>query len=375
MLSAAGVVAAVATAMLLGWRDVARQVRGQGLRLAVVLLLFGLADWALLWALPQLRLSFSPEIRPPLIASILVRLLIFWGLLGALLLARRRASAVDKPGGARTVVLLYLLTNLGLSVVQLDAYVVEPLWVETTSYEMSFDGLDPQAAPLRIVHLADPHIERNSYREADVVRRVNALQPDIIVFSGDYLNLSYLDDPVSADHFRQFIGQLEAPSGIYAVRGSVDSAERMAELLEGSGVVWLEQQAVVVEVRGQAVTLVGVACSHHLDVDSARLTQALQGVSGDGLTVLLYHSPDLIAEAAERGIDLYLAGHTHGGQIRLPLIGPLFTGSIYGRRYAAGRFVVEGTTLIVSRGLGFEGGGMPRARFLCRPEIVYLELG
>ena len=73
-------------------------------------------------------------------------------------------------------------------------------------------------------------------------------------------------------------------------------------------------------------------------------------------------------------MDLYLAGHTHGGQIRLPLYGPMATGSRYGRRYAAGLFQEKDTTLYVSRGLGFEGGGMPRARFLCRPEAVNIEL-
>jgi len=89
---------------------------------------------------------------------------------------------------------------------------------------------------------------------------------------------------------------------------------------------------------------------------------------------LLYHSPDLIREAAEHQIDLYLGGHTHGGQLRLPFYGAIITNSIYGRRYAAGLFEESGTTMYISRGLGFGSGGMPRARFLCRPEIVSLEL-
>ena len=149
----------------------------------------------------------------------------------------------------------------------------------------------------------------------------------------------------------------------------------MQWLVEGTGVTWLEQEMVTVDVRGQAVTLVGVACSHHRETDIARLDQAMAGVPSDAFTLLLYHSPDLIAEAAEHGIDLYLGGHTHGGQLRLPLYGAMATSSIYGKEYEAGLYERDGTRMYISRGIGFEGGPMPRARFLCRPEVISLELG
>ena len=148
----------------------------------------------------------------------------------------------------------------------------------------------------------------------------------------------------------------------------------MAWLLEGTDVVWLEQESVTLNVRGQSVTLVGVACSHREELDAQRLARAMTGIGADEFALLLSHSPDLILEAAEQGVDLYLGGHTHGGQIRLPVFGPIVTFSRYGRRYAAGLFREGGTTMYVSRGLGFEGGGMPRTRFLCRPEIVSVEL-
>jgi predicted MPP superfamily phosphohydrolase len=148
----------------------------------------------------------------------------------------------------------------------------------------------------------------------------------------------------------------------------------MALLVEGTDVVWLEQEAVTVNVRGQPVTLVGVACSHRQGLDAARLAQAVDGIPADAFTLLLYHSPDLILEAAEHQVDLYLGGHTHGGQLRLPFYGAIITSSMYGKRYASGLFEEGDTTMYISRGLGFEGGGMPRARFLCRPEIVSIEL-
>ena len=371
----AGVVAGAGASFLVRHRTAPRTGWAVGRRLATFLLLFCLADWALLRALPWLRLSFSTDIQLPLLASVLVRLLLFWGLAWAGLIARWRRDrrGVSKP--VRSAVTLFVGCSVLFTAVQVDAYVVEPLWVETTRLSLSFDDLDPALPPVRIVQLSDTHIERSSYREAGVVKRVNALQPDIIVLTGDYLNLSRLSDPQSAADFRAFISQLQAPYGIYAVRGSVEpTLASMARLVEGTEIVWLEQEAVTVDVRGQGVTLVGVACSHEQKVDSARLSEAMRGVPGDAFTLLLYHSPDMIVEAVQHGVDLYVGGHTHGGQLRLPFYGAIVSGSIYGRRYVSGLFEEGDTRMYISRGLGFEGGGMPRARFLCRPEIVALEL-
>ena len=341
----------------------------------LLFVLFCLADWLLLLALPHLQLSFARGIALPLAASLMVRSLVLAGLSGALILARWRRQSRSGTGRTRSAAVLFLVVNVGFSLAQIDAYVLEPLLVETTELSPAFRDLDPAAPPVRVVHLTDMHIERSSFREADTIRQVNALQPDLVVLTGDYLNVSYLHDPVAAADFRQFVGQLQAPYGIYAVRGSVEAAPAaMAQLLQGTKVVWLEQEAVTLDVRGQRVTLVGVACSHRHERDTARLAQAMEGIPASEFTLLLYHSPDLIFEAAGHGVDLYLAGHTHGGQLRVPFLGALVTFSRYGRRYASGLFQEGDTTLYVSRGLGFEGGGMPRARFLCRPEIVSLEL-
>ena len=86
---------------------------------------------------------------------------------------------------------------------------------------------------------------------------------------------------------------------------------------------------------------------------------------------MLAHTPDVIRDAARLDVDLMLSGHTHGGQIRLPLLGATVVPSRYGHRYAAGEFHVEGTTLYVSRGLGTVRFPI---RFLCRPELALLTL-
>jgi predicted MPP superfamily phosphohydrolase len=108
--------------------------------------------------------------------------------------------------------------------------------------------------------------------------------------------------------------------------------------------------------------------------DRTVLSELMQQAPPGAYSILLYHSPDLIEAAAQNGVDLYLAGHTHGGQVRFPFIGAVITLSAYRRKYASGLHTLGPTTLYTSRGLGMEGLHLPRARLLCPPEIVVIDL-
>jgi predicted MPP superfamily phosphohydrolase len=90
--------------------------------------------------------------------------------------------------------------------------------------------------------------------------------------------------------------------------------------------------------------------------------------------LFLYHFPDAVEEASAANIDLYLAGHTHGGQVRLPFYGALITFSRYDKRYEAGLYRLGAATMYVNRGIGMEGGKAPRVRFLDRPEITVIDV-
>ena len=100
----------------------------------------------------------------------------------------------------------------------------------------------------------------------------------------------------------------------------------------------------------------------------------MKKVRQDDFSVLLYHKPDLAYAARDRQINLYLAGHTHGGQVRMPFYGAIFTNSRYGKNFEMGLYHLGQTDLYVSRGIGFVGGIGPRARFLCPPEVVVIDL-
>ena len=114
-------------------------------------------------------------------------------------------------------------------------------------------------------------------------------------------------------------------------------------------------------------------------MDGPRLCRVLRSARAETedrrFAILLYHTPDLAPEAAEAGVDLLLCGHTHGGQVRLPLYGAVVTSSLYGKAFEIGRRQIGGLTLYVTRGLGMEGSGAPRVRFLCPPEVVLWEIG
>ena len=112
-----------------------------------------------------------------------------------------------------------------------------------------------------------------------------------------------------------------------------------------------------------------------LGVDHARAALGRLGERRDEApTVLLHHTPDVMPVASALGLDLVLSGHTHGGQWCLPGFGAIVTASRYWKRYESGHYVERNTHLYVSRGLGLEGFGTPRARFFCPPELALITL-
>jgi hypothetical protein len=313
---------------------------------------FLLGDWALLAGLPRAGRSFGPA-KPP-----------------ALMLAVARLPFALLPWPAA------LAAQLAGTALVVYGFWIEPHRLTVTRQVLRSAKLAPGAPPLRLLHLGDLHIERVTQRERDLIRLTRALAPDVIVFSGDFLNLSNIHDPVAWEACRSVLREIQAPLGVYAVTGSpaVDQDEVVPELLEGLPLHWLRDEKVTLEHAGRQFDLVGLACTHKPFVDRPRLDGLLDGARANPV-ILLYHSPDLAPEAAEAGVDLQLSGHTHGGQVRLPGFGALYAGSLYGKQYECGRYAVDGLTLYVTRGIGMEGKGAPRVRFLCPPEIILWEIG
>jgi predicted MPP superfamily phosphohydrolase len=220
-------------------------------------------------------------------------------------------------------------------------------------------------------------VERLTRREADLLGLIGRLQPDMIVFTGDYLNLSYTRDPAAKAQLRLLLKQIEAPLGVYASLGSptVDLREQMPELLRDLPLRLLRDEWTRVDLGPERPLFIfGLDCDHDLADDAARLQQLVSSAPAGAFRLLLFHAPDLMPEAAALGIDLYLAGHTHGGQIRLPWYGAIFTSSQLGKRHEMGHYRQGTTELYVSRGVGLEGMSAPRIRFLSPPEVTLVEI-
>lgn len=314
----------------------------------VIQLTFFLSDWILLDLLPRFNKSFGPP-KPP-----------------ALMLALMRSPFA----------LLPLTFNLPLQIIG-TLFVIYGFWIEPHTIKVTHQTLRTpkleSGQKIRILHLGDIHLERITNREKQLIELCHSLEPDLIVYSGDFLNLSYLRDPISHQQVREVIAQIDAPIGVYCVAGSpaVDLEDLVpSPLLDG--VHWRFLKDEKIEVGDQRLEIVGLVCSHKPFVDAPKFNRLL--ITDHLFTILLYHSPDLIYESAAVGIDLQLSGHTHGGQVRLPFFGALFSGSLYGKEFEAGRYQVGGSTLYVSRGIGMEGAGAPRVRFLCPPEIILWEI-
>lgn len=275
-------------------------------------------------------------------------------LAGLALVARRRRPRLAWTAAGGAVVIL---------LVAVQAFLVEPHWLEVSRYSIDAPELEE---PLRIVVLSDLQTDGLGDYEKRVVETALEQEPDLILMPGDYVQEA---DEERRRRLRQELAALfrqssfGAPLGVVAVRGDVD----------GPG--WQEAFA------GTPVTV--VTSTRTLDLGPVRVT-ALSAKDArrpdfaapavDAYSILLGHSPDFaLGEVADA--DLLVAGHTHGGQVRLPLIGPLITFSQIPRAWAAGLTrLPSGPTLVVSRGIGMERGWAPRLRFLCRPQLVVLDL-
>lgn len=217
---------------------------------------------------------------------------------------------------------------------------------------VSLPGWPVGQPPIRAVLMSDLHVagpDMPPERLARIVGQVNALSPDIVMIAGDLVS----DKPFATRHYAveaavaPFRG-LRARLGAIAVLGNHDHARDTAAFrraIPATGVALLTNQAV----RRGPLTIGGIDDEITRNADVAKTMRAMDALSGPRL--VLSHSPDIVPLLPER-IPLVLAGHTHCGQIRLPLIGRISTASRHGERYACGRIEEAGRTIMVTAGLG-----------------------
>ena len=296
--------------------------------------------------LPRLGISYG-GVAPTLAAFVFLRggLVFLWLLLQAWL-AQIGATALQK----RSIWILVAL-NLVLLGVAFDAFYVEPMQLTVGRIEVPLPGLSHS---VRIVQLTDIHVERTTRREQALPGLVESLHPDMIVLTGDYLNQSFSHDAQAAADLRLLLGRLHAPLGIYAVNGNVETPLEMGDLLAGLDIRPLNNEVLRIPALGDHFALVGLNYTDWL-FDQIELHFLMQQVKAGDFSLLLYHTPDQAYAARGLGVNLYLAGHTHGGQVTLAGLHELALGKIGGHRYVHGLYGSRGHK-------GAEAGGHGRAR-------------
>jgi predicted MPP superfamily phosphohydrolase len=246
---------------------------------------------------------------------------------------------------------------------------VEPRWLDVTRCEVRVRG--PLARAIKVAHVSDLQLIHHSARDDAAVAAINAFDPDLVICTGDYVTARVGDDAAIAAA-RAFFGALRSRHGVFATIGDSDSWEQRQRIFDGLPVHYLFNKSAAVDVDG---TRVRVGCLNHFTPQWSRLGG---GPPGDELFVVACHVPDLAEECARRlpDADLFLCGHTHGGQLQIPGFGPLVTFSDVPRHVAAGGVftAASGLPYVVSRGIGMEGNYAPRFRLFCRPQVLLLTL-
>ena len=238
----------------------------------------------------------------------------------------------------------------------LHACVVEPRWAEVTHPSLHAPG----TAPLRVMHLTDLHGTSAGSLEEQVLRAVESEKPDLIVLTGDTC------DRGTFAAYRGFLERLHAPLGVFAVQGNWEhwspAADEVATY-QAAKITLLVNES---QKLRDDLWIVGFDDATGGAPDVAK---ALRGVPAGVATIGLMHSPELFDAVAGR-VSIAFAGHTHGGQVRAPLVGPLWLPQGCGR-YVAGVYEEGGSSLYVSRGIGTS---VLPVRFLCRPEIAVVQV-
>ncbi len=280
-------------------------------------------------------------------------------------------NEVRRSPGKRLRISLVAITFI-LAAIAFYGFLVEPGRLVTKQQTIVIDNWPPALDGLRIAVLSDIHaddwfIDQKKLRT--IVERTNQLEPEVIVILGDYMSSNgYVKRRVEPEVFAATLKDLRAPLGVYSVLGNHDwwyIGGKVRQGLEQNGIKVLENEVVQLTARNTTLWLVGLS---DLWTRPQMIAETVGKVPEGQPMIALAHNPDIFPNLPER-VPLLLAGHTHGGQVRLPLIGSVVEASEYGERYVMGHITENNHHLFVTTGIGTSI--MP-VRFGLPPEIVLL---
>lgn len=271
---------------------------------------------------------------------------------------------------------------LSMIAVALIAFVWWVIWantaLEVTEYKIKSDKLPDAFSGFRIVQVSDLHNTEFGENNSELLKILREADPDILVLTGDMIDSSRTD----VDVVVRFAKEAVKIAPTYFVSGNHEAGvpneyHILAEQLIEAGVKLLQNNSIALERNGETITIVGIDDPSFFGMEEEQtlpvVAEALTNLTGeDRFEVVLAHRPQYFDVYAESDADLVLSGHAHGGQFRLPFVGGVYVPSqgLF-PKYDEGVFSENGTTMVISRGLG--NSRFP-IRFNNRPEIVVIEL-
>jgi predicted MPP superfamily phosphohydrolase len=269
---------------------------------------------------------------------------------------------------SRAIAVAALVSYAFSAVVAAWGFTVRRRWIQVAYVDVPIPGLAQDLDGYRIAHVSDLHIGNydTKARGLEWARRVNALSPDLVAVTGDLVTTgsAFYDDVAHV------IGAMRSKDGVFVSLGNHDQhdPDTLSRLIEEGGAVVLRNASSIVR-RGQSELVVAGVDDRMTGKDDIERT--LEGRTAGVPTVLLAHYPEFFEEAAPRGVELVLSGHTHGGQIALPFATRRVSLSRLAKQPTAGLHVRGQSRLYVNRGLGTTG---PPVRLGVAPEIAVLTL-
>jgi uncharacterized protein len=258
-------------------------------------------------------------------------------------------------------------------------FLIEPGRLVVHEQAIELENWPKELSGLRIAVLADIHVDNwfiTEKKVSTIVERTNQLQPDLVVILGDYMaGDGWVTRKVDPEIFAPLLKNLRAPYGVYSVLGNHDwwyDGTRVRRALEGNNIKVLDDEVLEINVHGTSLWLVGFAdlWTRRQLTYPQHLEQTVAKVPEGAPVIALTHNPDIFPGVPQR-VPILLAGHTHAGQVRFPLIGSVVEASRYGEKYERGHVFENNHHLFVTTGIGTSI--MP-VRFGVTPEIVLLTL-
>jgi uncharacterized protein len=271
-----------------------------------------------------------------------------------------------------------LAAAAGVAALGIDSVLIEPNRPQLLRREIRLERWPAALNGFTVALLSDFHYDPifSIHPLHAAIGMVNSLNPDLIALTGDFVTLpltAHRDKLAAAavEPCSMVLRQLKARFGLWAVLGNHDyfsDPERITDTLRSQGIRVLANESAAIETNGARFWLSGV---NDVMSDAADLDATLQKVPANEATVLLAHEPDYADDVApSRRVDLQLSGHSHGGQVRLPLLPPLYLPEL-AKKYVWGLYTIGRLRLYTNRGLGTVG--LP-IRLNCPPEITLITL-